>query len=276
MSSSSVQTAVLLPSGILQFTHSTGDSLNDVVEPDGVYTVTQTHHRIKSLLLDAHLDRLEESARLENIPLRLDRAQLRRALRKLIDVTGYPESRFRITIPRDNPEQIYFALEHLLPIPDSIRRDGVRVAGIHAQRHNPAAKSTVWISQRKAATFNLPPEIYQAFLVNDSREILEGTSSNFYAVLDGELRTAEKDVLKGISRRALLQCVEGLLPIHLEPVTLDDIPKLSEAFLTSSTRGVIPIVEFDGEQIGTGKPGDITRELTRRYDAWTEAHLEPI
>ncbi|NJL93532.1 MAG: hypothetical protein HC915_07270 [Anaerolineae bacterium] len=51
---------------------------------------------------------------------------------------------------------------------------------------------------------------------------------------------------------------------------------MDEAFLTSSSRGVLPIVMIDDQPIGAGAPGVLTRELQQRYDAWTEAHLEPI
>ncbi|PJF34267.1 MAG: hypothetical protein CUN49_16530, partial [Candidatus Thermofonsia Clade 1 bacterium] len=77
------------------------DSLAEAVpyEPEGVYTITRTFNRDHVLMLDEHLDRLEESARLEDIPIQLDRAALRTALRTLIDQSGYAESRFRITVP---------------------------------------------------------------------------------------------------------------------------------------------------------------------------------
>jgi branched-chain amino acid aminotransferase len=227
-------------------------------------------------MLDAHLDRLEESARLENIPLILDRQALRAALRQLIQQSGNAESRFRITIPRQHPDQIYLALESLSPVPQEIRQKGVWVATSHLQRDNPVAKTTTWMSQRQEAFAHLSVPAYEIILVNEQGEILEGTTSNFYAVFNGELRTAGEGVLSGISRRALLQCIGDLLPLNLQAVTINDIPHLSEAFLTSSSRGVIPIIEIDGVMIGEGQPGKITHELSARYDAWTEAHLEPI
>jgi branched-chain amino acid aminotransferase len=272
-----IQTAILTPQG-LQATPYQAGSLKEAepYEPEGVYTVARTFQRDKALLLDAHLDRLEESARLENIPLQLDRKALRGALRQLIERSGNAESRFRITIPREHPEQIYLALEPLNPVPAEVRQKGVRVATSHLHRDNPVAKTTAWMSQRQAAFDQLNMPVYEVMLVNERGEILEGTTSNFYAVFNGELRTAGEGVLSGISRRALLQCIGDLLPLKLQAVTINDIPHLSETFLTSSSRGVIPIIDIDGAMIGDGQPGVITRELSRRYDAWTEAHLEPI
>jgi branched-subunit amino acid aminotransferase/4-amino-4-deoxychorismate lyase len=66
------------------------------------------------------------------------------------------------------------------------------------------------------------------------------------------------------------------LPIDLHPVRLDEIPILSEAFLTSAGRGVVPIVEIDGRSITDGKPGPLTLRLREAFNAWSVAHLEPL
>jgi D-alanine transaminase len=64
--------------------------------------------------------------------------------------------------------------------------------------------------------------------------------------------------------------------VQLDPVNVNEIDVLQEALLTSSGRGVVPIVEIDGRAIGTGKPGPYTRRLRAAYDTWADAHLEPI
>src|SRR5258708_9939270 len=102
-------------------------------------------------------------------------------------------------------------------------------------------------------------------------------SSNFYAIKDDTLRTAGADrVLHGIARRILLEVAPGVLPVQFDPIHLNEIDVLQEALLTSSGRGVVPIVEIDGRVIGTGKPGSYTRRLRAAYDAWADAHLDPI
>ncbi|NLF75879.1 MAG: hypothetical protein GX573_09275, partial [Chloroflexi bacterium] len=70
-----IPTVILTPNGLEPAPYSV-QSLPEAVpyEPSGVYTVARTFHGDRALLFDAHLDRLEESARLVNIPLRLDRA----------------------------------------------------------------------------------------------------------------------------------------------------------------------------------------------------------
>lgn len=245
-----------------------------VHDPLGVYTIGRTYQRDKVLLIDDHLDRLEESARLEQISVKLDRPALRKALRALIAGTDYPESRFKIIVPAANPDRLILAVERYKPVPAAIIRDGARVVTVHLARHNPGAKTSAWMRERQGTVQNFPPGIYEGLLVTEDGVLLEGTSSNFYAVVGGTLRTAVEGVLEGISRRTLLKVAPDLLPLDLRPVRLTD--RLDEAFLTSAGRGVVPIVEIDGQPIGDGTPGHFTRRLYEAYEAWATAHLEPL
>ncbi len=273
-----IPTVILTSQGVIAPPY-TSASLAEAAskDPQGVYTVARTYERNKALLLSDHLDRLERSAQLEGITVKLDRLALRKALRDLIDQSGYPESRFRITIPRETPDQQYLSLEPYKPVPAEIIARGARIMTVHMQRHNPAAKSTAWATERKSAVEAFPPGIYEGVLVSPDEALLEGTSSNFYAILDGTLRTANDTlVLGGIARRIVLTVAADILPVMEEPVHIDRIAELSEAFLTSAGRGVIPIVEIDGRAIGDGTPGPLTLKLRAAYDAWATNHLEPI
>ncbi|HVO43865.1 MAG TPA: aminotransferase class IV [Aggregatilineales bacterium] len=268
---------ILTPNGLIDAPYS-ASSLAEAAtkEPQGVYTLGRTFKRDHVLMLDDHLDRLEQSAVLEHIPLHLDRAALRRALRSLIDRSGYPDSRYRITIPRETPDQPLISLEPYRPVPPEVLAHGAKVITVHKERQNPAAKTTAWMAQRRSTVEGFPPGIYEAILVSADGKLLEGTSSNYYAILGGILRTAEEGVLSGIARRALLQIAPAIVPVDLRPVTIAQIGALQEALLTSAGRGVVPIVMIDGQAIGDGQPGPITRCLQDAYDDWANAHLEKL
>ena len=270
--------SILTPQGVIAAPY-TAESLADAAtrEPQGVYTLARTFKSNQALLLDDHLDRLEQSAQLEGISTRLDRSALRAVLRALIDQSGYAEARFRITVPRDQPDHLILSLELFKPVPTEIIENGARVITLRLERHNPIAKSTAWMAARQSAVGRFPPGIYEAILVGLDGALLEGTSSNFYAIKDDALRTAGEDrVLQGIARRILLEVAPAVLPVQLDPVNVNEIDILQEALLTSSGRGVVPIVEIGGRAIGTGNPGPYTRRLRAAYDAWADAHLEPI
>lgn len=268
---------ILTPDG-LQEADYTAESLAEAGhhEPDGIYTITRTYRKNYALLLDSHLDRMEESARLENIPLKLDRATLRTALRSMLDEAGHENVRFRVTIPRHQPDHLILTLEPFAGWSPAMYEKGVMVATVHIARHNPAAKTNDWVAQREAASASIPANAFQGIIVNDEGELLEGFSTNFYAIMDGKLYTAGEGVLGGISRKIVLEVAPTILPIELRPIKMNEISAISEAFVTSASRGIVPVVQIDEHIIGDGKPGPLTLQLRAAYLAWEESHLAPI
>lgn len=254
------------------------DSLDEVAinEPEGIYTVARTFSKNKVVLFDAHLDRLEESARLENIDITLNHDLLRQALSQLIEECGYSESRFRITIPKDQPDQIWLAVEPLQLIPLAFKQEGVIVATCKITRPNPRAKSNAWVNLRNEAVKEISEQVYEGIIVSEDGHLMEGFSSNFYAIVRGSLHTAEHDILHGIARRVVLAVAPDLIPLQFLPIHIDQLAQIDEAFLTSSSRGVVPIVQINGAKIADGTPGASTHQLCAAYDNWVDENMQPI
>lgn len=268
---------ILTPNGLQAVPYS-ADTLNAAApfEPDGIYTIASTFNRDHVLLLDAHLDRMEESARLEGIALHLDRVALRAALRTLIERSGYPNSRFRITVSRQDPTHLILSLEPFAGVPDTVRQVGVQVATVPITRRNPRAKTNDWMNRRAEAKAAIP-DAYEGIILNEAGQLLEGMGSNFYAIRGGVLYTAGDDlVLSGISRKIVQQVAPAIVQVVYQPIALSDVNTLAEAFLTSSSRGVVPIVQIDDIPLGDGQVGPLTQQIQAAYDAWVTDHLEPI
>ena len=243
----------------------------------GVYTVSNTYHRTQTLLFDAHLDRLHDSAARQGIPWRCARSRLKAALRGMILDSGFADVRFRISISADAPDEQLLSIEPYLPPPPEIIAEGARcITSTAAERRDPAAKSSAWIFQRQQMEAEKPAGVYEIFLTNARGFILEGLSSNVYIVMRGELRTAGRGILPGISRQIVFAICERVLPLRLEPPHIGQIARFQEAFLTSSSRGIIPVVEIDGIAIGDGQVGEKTRALRLAYQAWVAEHLEEL
>jgi len=273
-----IPTAILTPDAILA-SPVVADSLAEAAaqEPNGVYTVARTFKRDHTLMLDEHLDRLEQSAALVGLDVHLDRAALRNALRMLIAQTDFEDSRFRITIPQETPERIYLAIERYKPVPPEILAGGARCITVQIERHNPAAKTTAWIAERQATVEAFPTGIYEGILVNEAGDLLEGTSSNFYAIMNDRLYTAPNGAaLGGIAQRIVLAVAPQVLPVERTAVNVNDLRFLEEAFITSAGRGVVPVIMLDGQVIAAGQPGPFTLAIQERYNAWADAHLEPL
>jgi len=100
--------------------------------------------------------------------------------------------------------------------------------------------------------------------------IMECASSSVFLVLDGELRThpLTTQILPGITREIVLELAAELgVPIREFPALISDVGRASEMFFTSTVNDVMPIVRVDGQVIGNGQPGPISRRL---YAAFAE------
>lgn len=125
-------------------------------------------------------------------------------------------------------------------------------------------------------TLNLLPNIlasqtakekgaFEAMLIRDGI-VTEGTRTNFFGVVDGSLRTHPSDnhILPGITRSVLRQLARDLsIEVDETPISVAEIPKLTELFVTGTTTDVMPVAKLDERPIGSGQPGELTRRLQR-------------
>ena len=255
-------------------------SLTDAVqyEPDdGVYTVANTFNTYQTLMMDAHLDRLEDSAQRADIPLQLDRSRLKHALRSMIVESGFGDVRFRVTVPRAMPDEMILSIEPFTPPSQDLINTGVRcITAPDSARHNPAAKTTGWMHNRRALSDAMPQGIYDTILLDANGHLMEGLGANFYAIKDNILYTAGEGVLYGIAQRIVFEVAPSIIPIVKSPLNVAGLSQLSEAFITSSSRGIIPVIEIDAHPIGEGTPGTVTQALITAYNAWVANHLEDL
>lgn len=246
--------------------------------PQGAYTTLRTFGGTAVLRLDEHLARLEETARLSGTEVYLDWPTIRAALHEAMTAFDTPDSRVRLTLDTTRePGTIYISLEPLhSPTPEQYEH-GVRVVTRQLQRKNPKAKSTTFLASAGEIRRTLPEGCHEAIMVGADGQLLEGLSSNFFAIRDRDLWTAEEGVLSGITRALVLEeaADEGLV-IHLEGLPVEELLTIDEAFITSSGRAVLPVVEIDGHPIGRGEPGPITRRLLERYNARVAREVEVL
>jgi D-alanine transaminase len=115
----------------------------------------------------------------------------------------------------------------------------------------------------------------EAWLVDKSGRITEGSSSNAWIVnRDGKLLTRQIDrgILAGITRAVLVESLKAHgLTLEERPFTVEEAYAAREAFITSATQSVMPVVQIDGRPIGNGAPGMITTALRSDYHTATEA-----
>jgi branched-subunit amino acid aminotransferase/4-amino-4-deoxychorismate lyase len=250
--------------------------------PGGVYSALRTFHHVRFLWLDEHLDRTERSMRALGWRDPLDRARLKSALHEL--VTAYPlaDARVRFDVmPRELElrgarARMFVALSPFVPVPAEFVRDGVHVDfAEHLHRANPRVKTTDFVRERRPLPLGTR-ERYESLLVDERGFVLECSSANVLFVRGARLLTAQSGVLEGITCKVLLHLAPSLgLEPRDERVHRGALADLDEALLTSSARGVVPIVEVAGAKIGDGRVGPRTRALIDAYAAFAEREARP-
>jgi branched-chain amino acid aminotransferase len=226
--------------------------------PDGAYTTLRTYGGRRVVRLDRHLARLEESVALQGRPATVDQPAARTAVSGALDATGFPESRLRLTFA---PPRLFVAAEAFRPLPPSLYRRGVACVTLPLRRENPRAKDTRFIAAAHDAYARLPAGTEEGLLVADDGSLLEGLSSNFFGVVEGVLRTEQERVLLGVTRSLVLEVAAAVLPLEPRAVRRGELERLDEAFLTSVSREVLPVVRIDGRPVGGGRVGARTRRV---------------
>jgi len=235
--------------------------------PEGAYTTLRTYDGPRILGLSAHLQRLTDSLALLHGARSFDPAATRAALRTVIERERLPAARLRFTAPYDD-DRVFISIEPFESYPPECYTQGVRCGTTRRlARDTPRAKRSEFIKPSRSVKAQHDSDVQEVLLVNAEGCILEGLSSSFFTVLDGALRTAGEGVLEGVTRGVVLALAIELLPVVCTAIHLADLPRVVEAFITSSSREVMPVVQIDQTTIGSGAPGSITQMLMARYRA---------
>lgn len=255
---------------------------------EGVYETLRTYNGVP-FLFDRHTRRLRTSASMIALPVPISDDQLLErvdgtlAAARLGGSSGQ-EAYIRVLLTRGVgelsydpagcpvPSLVIIAKPHLPPPADVFER-GVRVALVPIVRNHPASlnpliKSNNLLNNALAMQEALRRGGFEGVMRNHRGELSECTQSNLFAVKAGAALTPPLDagLLAGITREFLFEIGREIgIPVREQALHDEDLFGADEAFLTSTTREVTPIVRVDDRLIGDLKPGPVTRRLLEAY-----------
>jgi D-alanine transaminase len=249
---------------------------------DGVYEVCEVR---ASRLIDAgrHLDRLDRSLRALRIRPPMSRSALELVLEELVRRNRVGDGLVYLQVtrgvaPRDHgfpPDNIRPGIVATARSVDPARRaaraqQGVAVITV-AENRWPRVdiKSIALLPNVLAKQAAREAGAFEAWFVDTSGFVTEGSSTNAWIVTDeGTIvtRSADDGILKGITRTALLEILaDGGWALEERPFRVEDAYVAREAFVTSATQAVLPVVRIDGRAVGGGTPGPVVMRLRRHY-----------
>ena len=222
----------------------------------------------KILLLQQHLDRLEQSAKLLDFPC--DRQKIELSLQQMATTLKAPTSRLRLTLSRGNftglswpaAEESRFLITatEYVESTDDERQIGAACVIAPNQRTNPTnhlpqIKRGNYADCIYAANYARQSGAREALFIDQNQNVLEGSTSNIFALIDDKLITPPSGtlVLDGIIRQQVIDTAAELgISVVERELPLGELLQVQEVFLTNSLIDILPIASIDGEKINRG------------------------
>lgn len=247
---------------------------------DGVYEVTSVLGG-KLIDFDGHAVRLERSLDELDMPMPMAREDLLEIHRRLVVENGIEDGMVYLQVtrgvadrdfaypPADTPQTVVLFTQAKPGLTDSpAARNGIKVVTLPDLRWDRRDIKTVQLlypAMSKMAAKAKGAD--DAWMVEDGA-VTEGTSNNAYIVKDGVIvtRNLGHEILHGITRAAVLRFArEAQMKVDERPFTVEEALAADEAFVTSATTFVTPVVEIDGAPVGQGTPGPVVQRLREIY-----------
>jgi D-alanine transaminase len=247
---------------------------------DAVYEVFKFLDKRPIFLLE-HFRRMQNGLQRIEIPTPWDETSFEKTMRELLDRTAFADGIVYIQVSRGEAERAHFWPDNLTPtaiaysrafkFPGAAKKErGIRVITTADRRwHYCSVKSNNLLANAMAKKQAQRANADEAILLGDDGFVREGASSSFFAVKNGRLITypLEDCILPGVVRDRVIElALSAQIPVDERPLREAELFDLDEAFITSTTQGVMPIAEIDGRIIGNGRRGEVTTEVQGLFD----------
>jgi D-alanine transaminase len=246
---------------------------------DSVYEVFKFLGR-KPVFLGDHYRRMERGLRDIEIPSPWSERAFAETVGALLERTDFDDGIVYVQVTRGESQRAHFWPDEVTPttlaysrrfrFPDATKKErGIRIITAPDLRWKQChVKSTNLLASALAKKKAQRAGAEEALLMSEGL-VREGASSSFFAIRDGRLITHPLDehILPGVVRDHVISlALAAKIRVDERPLRDAELFDMSEAFITSTTQGVMPVTEIDGRVIGNSRRGEITTLLQRAFD----------
>jgi branched-chain amino acid aminotransferase len=245
-----------------------------------VFDFLRTYNQ-KPFYLDDHLKRLLNSAKLiglkHNYNLKFLRKITLQTLKK--NIKKGLEYNIRIILTGGNSKDfitpskpnLIVMITPLKKLDEKLYQKGGKLITKISERILPQAKTIIYAEAVKFMQEAKKKGAVEVLLLDKNKKILECTTSNFFAVIDGKLITPSTEkILSGITRKIVINLAKKLKISFIErDIYFNEIKKFDEAFITASNKEILPIIKIDNFKISS-QPGPITKTLMSQFKELTK------
>lgn len=234
------------------------------------------------VFIEDYLDRFEASAAEMLLEIPISRVELKKRIYELLDKNGVKKCGVKLILtggfspdgytPADEANLYVLVLPPIL-FSEDIIKNGMKLMLHEYVRYIPSVKMTNYVEVLRNRE-RLKSAGRNDLLFHFDGYISESSRSNFFLLTkDNKLITSSDDILFGITRKHLLELAKGHYELEIRPVKVEELQTAKEAFICSSAKGAIGIVQVDGWQIGDGRVGEVTKHLGNLYDEEVAAYV---
>ncbi len=254
-----------------------------VLYGDGVFEGIRAYSG-KVFRLGQHLDRLFASARALILEIPMAKDAMAAMVEDCVRVNGLTDAYIRLVVtrgfgdlgfdPRKCPKATVFCIADKIALwPAEVYYRGLRAITSSVPVNltsalAPQIKSLNYVSHIMAKMEATNAGADEALMLEPTGQVAEATGQNLFCVNGRRVRTTPEHngILRGVTRGAVLELArEAGYEVHEEPLTRYDLYTADEVFLTGTAAEVIGVVQLDGRKVGSGKVGEITKDVARRF-----------
>lgn len=251
---------------------------------DGIFEGIRVYNRLVFKLKE-HIDRLFESAHSLMIEIPISKERLIEAVIRTLKANRLQDAYIRLVITRGegdlgldprkckNHASIIIITDKVALYPTKFYTRGLKIITVptirnHPEALNPQVKSLNYLNNILAKIEAINAGFQEAIMLDSMGYIAECTGDNLFIVRSRHVYTPPQcmGTLRGITRDTVLDIARKLsISTHEHVLTRHELYIADEAFLTGTAAELVPVICVDGRKIGTGRPGKITKILTREF-----------
>ncbi len=232
----------------------------------------------KFIFLDDHLDRFFYSASRMHLATGQSRDELKTILYELSAKNNIPDSGIRITLTGGYSGDGYtlqkpnlIITQKAMRVPGTQALQGIRLVTYEHQRQLPDIKTIDYLM-----AIWLKPYIVQQdgddVLYHTNGIVTECPRANIFAVTTNDIIiTPGHNILRGITRKHVIDAARQRYAVEEKDVSINDILRAKEVFITSTTKQLLPVLKVDGRLVNNGKPGEIITWLNQQMSRFAES-----
>jgi branched-chain amino acid aminotransferase len=261
---------------------------------DGVFEGIRAYEG-RVFRLREHLKRLYESAKMIMLKIPLKIEELEQAVLQTLRENNLHDAYIRLVVTRGEGDlgldprlcphpSIIIITDKITLYPDELYQKGIKIVAVSTRRNipeavNPCAKSLNYLNNILAKIEAVGSNAHDALMLSAEGYVVECSGTNIFILRNEMLLTppASLGALEGITRNAIISLArKSGIEVQEESFTRYQLYNSEECFLTGTAAEVMPVVEVDKRVIADGKPGEITRKLSKEFKNLTRKEGIPI